>query len=152
MTPDAHPEEAVEAAHPFRVAAGEVVVHGDDVYAFAFERVEVGGQGGNERLALASLHLGDGAFVQDHPADELHVEVPHVEHALSGFAHDGERFDEEIIEARAVSDALTEFGRFLPELLVGQLLDGRLESANLCDERTQPLYLSFVLGTDYLRE
>jgi hypothetical protein len=41
---------------------------------------------------------------------------------------------------------------FFPELFVGQLLDGRLEGSDLRDHRPQPLYLSIVLGTDYLRE
>ena len=59
MTPTRHPEEAVEAAHPLRVAAGQVVVDRDDVHALAFERVQVGGQGRDQRLAFAGLHLGD---------------------------------------------------------------------------------------------
>ena len=40
---DAHPEEAVETSHPFRVASGQVVVDGDDVHPLALERVEIGG-------------------------------------------------------------------------------------------------------------
>ena len=74
---DRQAEEAVDAAHPFRVAAGQVVVHGDDVNAFAVERVEIGGQRGDERLAFAGLHFGDLAVVQDHAADHLHVVVAH---------------------------------------------------------------------------
>src|SRR4029079_2468622 len=112
-------------------AASEVVVHRDDVDAFAFEGVEVGGQGGDERLTFAGLHFGDGAPVEDHASHELHVEVPHVEHALSGFAHHGECFDEQIVQGGAVSDTLAKLDRFFPELLVCQLLDGRLEGANL---------------------
>ena len=54
------------------------------------ERVEVGGQRGDEGLALAGLHLGDAALVQHDAADELHVVVPHVQHAAPGLAHDGE--------------------------------------------------------------
>ena len=95
---DAHAEEAVETAHPLRVAAGEVVVHRDDVHAFAFERIEVGGERRDERLAFAGLHLGDLPAVQHHAADELHVEVPHVQHALAGLADDGEGFGQQIVE------------------------------------------------------
>ena len=54
--------------------------------------------------------------------------------------------------AGAVGDALAELDRLFPELLVGELLDGRLERADLCDARPQPLDLSFVLGADDLRE
>ncbi len=105
---DAHPEEPVEASHPLRVAARQVVVDRDDVDALAFERVQVGGERRDERLAFARLHLGDLAAVQHHAADQLHVEVPHVEHAASGLAHDGEGFDEQIVERLAVGDALAE--------------------------------------------
>ena len=72
---DAQPEQIVDGAHPAGVAAGEVVVDGDDVHALALEGVEVGGERGDQRLALAGLHLGDAALVQDHAADQLDVEV-----------------------------------------------------------------------------
>ena len=98
---DRHAEEAVDPAHPLRVAAGEVVVDRDDVHALAVERIEVGRQRGDERLAFAGLHLGDPPAVQHHAADELHVEVPHVEHAPAGLAHDGERFGQQVVERRA---------------------------------------------------
>ena len=69
------PQELVNLAHPFGVAFGQIVVHGDDVNAFAFERVEIDGQRRNQGLAFASLHFGNDAPVQDHAAHELHVEV-----------------------------------------------------------------------------
>ena len=77
-------------AHPLGVAPGQVVVDRDDVDALAFERVQVGGQGGDERLAFAGLHLGDLAAVEHRAADQLHVEVPHVQHAPAGLADDRE--------------------------------------------------------------
>ena len=128
---DAHPEEAVEASHPLRVAAGEVVVDRDDVNALAFERVQIGGQRRDERLAFAGLHLGDRPVVQDHAADQLDVEVPHVEHAAAGFADDGKGLDEEIVERGAVGDALAELDGLRPELFVGEGLDAGLERVDL---------------------
>ena len=74
-------EEAVDAAHPFGVALGEVVVDGNDVDALAGQGVEVDGQGRDQRLAFAGAHLGDAAIVQHHAADQLDVEGPHAEHA-----------------------------------------------------------------------
>ena len=152
MTPTLMPEEAVEAAHPLRVAAGQVVVDGDDVDALAFERVQVGGQRGDERLAFAGLHLGDLAAVQHHAADQLHVEVPHVEHAPAGLADHGERLDQQVVERLAVGDALAELDGLVAELLVGERLDLRLERADLRDARTEPLDLTLVLGADDLGE
>ena len=87
---DGEAEEIVDLAHPLGVALGEVVVDGDDVHAAAGERVEIDRQRGDQRLAFAGLHLGDLAFVQDHAADQLHVEMALAERALGGFAHGGE--------------------------------------------------------------
>ena len=115
---DRHAEEAVDPAHPLRVAAGEVVVDGDDVDALAFERVEIGGKGRDERLAFAGLHLGDLALVQHGAADQLDVEVPHVQHAAAGLADDRERLGQQVVERLAVGEPLPELGRLAAQLLV----------------------------------
>ena len=65
-------QEAVDLAHPLAVALGQVVVDGDDVDPLPGQGVEVGGQGGHQGLALAGLHLGDAALVENDAADELH--------------------------------------------------------------------------------
>ena len=122
---DGEAEELVDAAHPFGVAFGEVIVDGDDVNAFAFERVQVDGQRGDERFAFAGLHFGDLAFVEHHAADELDVEVPHVEDAAAGFADDGEGFDQEVVERGAAGESFFEFDGFGGEIDVGELLDAR---------------------------
>ncbi len=95
---DAHAEEAVQAPHPFRVAAGQVVVDGDHVDALALERVQIGGQGGDQRLAFTGLHLGDGAAVQRHAADQLDVVVTHVQHAAAGFADHREHLGQQVVD------------------------------------------------------
>ena len=92
------PEELVDFSHPLGVALGQVVVDGDDVDAAAGERVEVAGERGDERLAFAGAHLGDLALVKDHGADELHVEVAHLDGALAGFTDDGEGFGQDLVE------------------------------------------------------
>jgi len=74
---DLETEEAVDLAHPLGVAPRQVVVDGDEVDALSFEGVEVQGERGDEGFAFARLHLGDGAFVQDHAAHELDVEMAH---------------------------------------------------------------------------
>ena len=65
------------------------------------ERVEVGRQRGDERLAFAGDHLGDVAAVQDDAADDLHVVVPHVLGAAGGLAAGGERLGQEVVERLA---------------------------------------------------
>jgi hypothetical protein len=89
---DAHrqAQEVVQAAHPLRVAVGQVVVHRDHVHALAGQRVQVHRQRGGQRLALAGAHFGDLAVVQRHAAQQLDVEVAHLHNALGAFAHRGE--------------------------------------------------------------
>ena len=71
---DRYAEGVVDGAHPLRVALGEVVVDGHDMDAAAGESVQVRRQRGDERLALACLHLGDLALVEHDAAHDLHVE------------------------------------------------------------------------------
>ena len=125
------PEEAVDAAHPLGVAAGEVVVHRDHMHPTARQRVEVGGQRGDQRLALAGAHLGDLAVVQHHAADELDVEVAHAVHPLASLAHHGEGFGQQRVERLAVGHALAELRGLAAQRLVGQRGDLGLEGVDL---------------------
>ena len=162
---DGEAEEAVDLAHPFGVALGEVVVDGDDVDAAAGEGIEIAGERGDEGLAFAGLHLGDLAGVEDHAADQLDVEVAHADGALAGFADDGEGFGQDGVEgglfggdalvgvlwgvgmfAMAAGDALAELGGLVAQLLVGERLDGRLERVDLRDGRHEALDGAFVTG------
>ena len=125
---DGQAEELVDAAHPFRVALGEVVVDGDDVDAALRQRIEVDGERGDQRLALAGLHLGDLALVQHHAADHLHVEMALAERALGRLAHGGEGRDQQVLEIGAVGELLAEHLRARPQLGVGELLQLRLQA------------------------
>ena len=86
-------EPDVERPHPLHVTAGEVVVDGDDMHAVAFEGIEIGRQGGDERLAFAGDHLGDRPRMEHHATDQLHVIVPHAEKPTASLAADGEGLD-----------------------------------------------------------
>ncbi len=130
---DGKAEELVDAAHPFGVALGEVVVDGDDVDALAGERVEIDGQRGDQRLALAGAHLGDAAIVKHHAADELDVEGPHAEHAARGFAHGGEGRNEQVVERGAVGEVGAELIGAGGEFGVGKRLQLVLHGVDRLD-------------------
>ena len=85
---DAHgqAEEAIELAHPLGIAFGQVVVDGNHMHAAPAQSVQIDGQGGDQGFSFTGLHFGDLALVQHHAADQLHVEVPHLEHPPAGFA------------------------------------------------------------------
>ncbi len=131
--PHRDPERVVDRAHPFRVAAGEVVVDGDQVHALAGQRVERHRERGRERLALAGLHLRDAALVQRHRADQLHVEMAHPHRALAGLAHDREALGEQRVEILAVRGALAQRVDPLAQLRVAVVFELGLERADQRD-------------------
>ncbi len=132
---DAHAEEAIDPAHPLGVAAGEIVVDGDDMDAAAAQRVEIDGERRDQRLALAGAHLGDRALVQDHAADELHVEMPLAEHALGRLADRGEGRDEQIVEPSAVLQRFAELLGAGAQRLIGQSGELDFQSVDRLDLR-----------------
>ena len=95
---DREPEEAIDGSHPVRVALRQVFVDGDEVHTFAGERVDVRAERRHQRLAFTRAHLGDAAFMQRETADELHVEMTHLERAARGFANHREGFGSEVGE------------------------------------------------------
>ena len=125
---DRQAEEAVDLPHPLGVAAGQVVVDGDDVHALAGERVEVDRQRRDQGLAFAGPHLGDGALVQHHAADELHVEMALAERALRRLAHGGEGRDQDVVEALAGRELRLELVGAGAQLVVGERLELRAPS------------------------
>ncbi len=145
---DGQPEEVVDGTHPLRVAAGEVVVDGDDVGAAAAEAVEDRGQRRHEGLALAGPHLGDPSLVEGHRAHQLDVEVAHAEgplHRLPAGREDlGDHVVEHCLEALLVPlparlgqvVAALEVG--VVELVLGRLLGGGI-LRDLRADRAHPL-------------
>ena len=99
----------IEGPHPLGVAFGQIVVHGHKVRALAFERIQVERQRSHQGLAFAGLHLGDFPLVQNHAADQLHVEMAHLELALGHFPADGEGLGKEVIQLGALGQALSKF-------------------------------------------
>ena len=129
--PDADAEEVIDRAHPLRVASGEVVVDGDDVDAAAAQRVEDGGQRGDQGLAFAGPHLRDLALVEDRATDQLDVEMAHPErplHRLAGHREDlGQGLVEGMLETGVLAPAAL-LAKLAPSLEVGvvQLVLGRV--------------------------
>ena len=174
---DSQAEEAVELAHPLRIAFGQVVVDGDDVHAASAERVQIHRQGRDQRLTFTGLHFGNFALMQHHAADQLYVKVAHVEHTAAGFADDGEGFHQELVQdlvdgfgalvvelleaigigvrfvgkaGQTLLDALTEFVGLGAQLVVRELPHLRLESVDGLDLRHQALEFALVLGPEDL--
>ena len=132
---DGEAEELIDLSHPLGVALGEIIVDGDDMHAQSGERVEIDRERGDQRLAFAGLHLGDLAVVQDHAADQLHVEMALTDGALGGFAHGGEGRHQNVVECLAVGQLLLEVAGAGAQGLIGERRDFRLERIDFSDAR-----------------
>ena len=81
-------EHFVDRPHPFSVAGGQVVVDRGEVAAAANERMKVHRQCGGERFSFARAHFGEAAVEQAHPANQLDIEMPHLQRASARFPHE----------------------------------------------------------------
>ena len=72
------------------------------MHAIAGNAVEIACERGDKRLALARLHLGNGAAMQRNAANNLHVKVAHSEHSIGCLASAGESLGEKVIKRLAV--------------------------------------------------
>ena len=118
--------------------------------------------------------------MQNHAADQLHVEVPHVERAAAGLADHGEGFGQDLIQdflqravalggtpaaailvlgfglelhpAEALLDALAKLVGLGAQFGVAEALHLRLERANARDQRPQALDLTLIPGAEYFGE
>ncbi len=136
---DRQPEEAEDASHPVRIAPCEIVVDGDDVHALAGQRIEIGGERRDQRLAFAGAHLGDLAVMQHRTADQLDVEVAHVEHAPARLAHHGEGIRLDLIERLTLAQALAQHARLVGEFGIAHRGIARFEGPDRGNETVETL-------------
>ena len=113
-------KEAMHLAHPLGVTLGQIVVDGDDVDALAGQRVQIGGEGGHQSLALAGLHLGDPALMQHDAAHQLHPVGTHPQHPVCSLPHGGKGLRQNVVQRFAVGETLLELRRFGLKLRIGQ--------------------------------
>ena len=144
----AQPEESVDRPHPLRVAPGEVVVHGDDVHALPVQRIEVGGKRGDQGLALPGAHLRDVAFVQGDSANELDVEVAHVQRATRDLANDREGFGDDLLEGLALLPSPAQRPGLSLQGLVGERADFALQRVDPGDRPAHAAQLAVVSAPD----
>ena len=102
---DRQTKEAVQLAHPFGVAAGQIVVDGNHVDALACQAVQIRGERRHKRFTFTGLHLGDTALMEHDAADDLHREVAHLQHAGRSLAADGKCVWQDVVQRFAVGQA-----------------------------------------------
>jgi len=65
--------------------------------------------------------------VQDHAADQLHVEMAHIEHALGRFAHHGKGLRQQVFQHLALGQPLLQLRGLGAQRIVRQRGNGRLQ-------------------------
>ena len=126
------PEKLVHGTHPARVPARQVVVDRDDVHA-PRQCVEIGGKCCDQGLALARLHLGDAALMEDDAADQLDVEMPLAESPPRRLTDGREGFRQQVVERFAAGQTVAVRDGPFTESLVRARLGVTLERIDLLD-------------------
>src|SRR3989344_4639067 len=84
---DCETEIVIYLTHPCSVAAREIIVHRDNLYAFAGKRMKGCWQRSDKRLSLASAHFSDVTLSECKTADKLHIEMTLAARTMCRFAH-----------------------------------------------------------------
>ena len=93
-------ERSEERPHPLRVAAGEIVVHGDHVDAATGQSIERRSKGPDKCLPFARLHLRDLSLMECNRTEDLLVIWAHAKRSARGLARGGECFGRSLVECR----------------------------------------------------
>ena len=140
----AQSEKTMHLAHPRRVTRGEIVVDGDDVHAFARQRVEIRRHRSDKRFAFARAHLGDSALMQSDTAHKLNEERTQPEHPVRRLAYRCERVGENVIERLALCQTLLELRGLCGKLFVAQSRVFGRQRVDFFRDFAKLPYLSFV--------
>ncbi len=168
---DREAEKSVKLAHPLRVAAREVIVHRHEMRALAGERIQIKRQRRDQRLAFTGRHFRDAAPMQNHAADELHVEVDHVpghrlvadgegvlalRQAARRVFHHRKRFRQDFVQLRPLlghagngRQLRLPGGRLRAEIVVGERLELLVQLVNATDSRHQALDFALIFRSEY---
>src|SRR5689334_513592 len=141
-------ERIIELAHPLRVPFGQIVIDRDQMSPFAFQGVQIYRQRGDEGFPFAGFHFRDTAFVEDHAADQLHVEVPHVQLAPGHFPTDGKGLGEDVIEGLSAGQPLLERLGLVGQGLIGEGSQTWFQGIDALDDRHQDLDFTVVLAAE----
>lgn len=139
----------IQLCHPLGVSLGEIIVHRDEMDAFPFQRVQIDGQRRDQGFPLSGFHLGNAAAMENHTADQLHIEMSHVECAPRHFPAYGESFWQDIVQCLTRLKSLLEVLCLVSQRLIGKRCKTRLQPIDLVHDRTQGLDFTVVFTAEY---
>ena len=93
-----HAQEAVHLAHPFTVSFCQIVIDGDDMYAFARNGIQIRRQCCYQCLAFTGFHFRNTSLMQDDTADNLYPVMPHAQNTPCCLTHGGKCLRQQVIQ------------------------------------------------------
>ena len=86
--------------------------------------------------------------MENHAADELHIEMPHAERAFRRLSDRCKRFRQKLIEALAICEASTELGGFAAQRFFRERLEFGLKRVDPVDLDARRFELAVVLTAE----
>mmetsp|Transcript_25747 Transcript_25747/g.60105 ORF Transcript_25747/g.60105 Transcript_25747/m.60105 type:complete len:345 (-) Transcript_25747:386-1420(-) len=129
--------------NPLSITPSEVVIHGHNVNAFAFQAIEVRWQDCYEGLPLASPHFSDVALMQSNASHKLHIKMAQPENPPAGLAYCRESLWQKIIQRLSLGTTFSQVLRHRLELLIALGLHLLLQCRDGINTRLQLLSRRF---------
>src|ERR1041385_9094177 len=146
------PQRVIQDAHPLGIALCEVIVHGDEVNAFSFECIQIDRQRSHQGFPLTSLHFSNAASVENDAADQLHVEVTHVQLAAGHFTTDREGLGQDVVQSFPGLKALLELLCLVCEGVIRKLSQAGFEAIDPLYNRADFLDFTIIFTAKELIE
>ena len=142
---------AVNLAHPIRIALGEVVVHRHDMHALAGQRIQIGREGRNQRLAFPRAHFGDVALMQENPALQLHIKGTQAKGTLGSFTAVGKGFGQDRVQRfAALLHTVLELTGLFDDPLIREGGEFGLKRVDLRHQRPHRFHLAIIRRAENL--
>mmetsp|Transcript_5283 Transcript_5283/g.9148 ORF Transcript_5283/g.9148 Transcript_5283/m.9148 type:complete len:264 (+) Transcript_5283:2240-3031(+) len=125
---NAESQEAQDLPDVLRVAARQVVVGCDHVdAALVLERCQEGRQQRHDGLPLTCLHLRKPLLVQHQATQQLHIEVPQLQHSPNRLPQGGEGFVHRLVIEAGGLNPLSQFFGLRTQLIIVHLFEFLLQ-------------------------
>ena len=146
---DGKSQKAENLAHPFFVAAGEIVVDRHDVNAVSGKRVEIGRQSFGEGFAFTGFHFGDTSLMQNDAAHHLNVVRPQAQNSRAGLSDRRKSLGQYVVKRFAFRKKFFELVGFGFKLLVGFLLVFLLQGLHAVGDFIDFFQIAVVFRPEY---
>ena len=145
---DRQTEESINLSHPVGIAAGQIIVDRHKMCAASGQSIQVHRRRGYKRFTFTGLHLRNLALMQHNTANQLHVIMPHIQHALTRFTHGRKRLGQNIIQRCAVIQHFAESFRLILQDFIAHARDDFFLPINTIDNRLNLAHRALMAGAE----